>query len=240
MNALGPGGLIQQGLIKPTFVLKCGLALLGIGALLGMVVAAAGGPLVYMYGLLGLLCAFFFSATQRSLSSLALGELVGFCIFGPLITLGAYMVQAGGNISPLALVYSLSLGLLAAAVIHVNNMRDLEGDEVVEKRTIAGMIGLQWSRAWFMVLLLGAFAVIVAMGLPHGAPHLLLITLWTLPLLVVIITGILRSNTPAGLHVVMHQTLRLEIYFTILLMAALIVMAVLPVLPRIPLHLLPV
>src|SRR5436190_36829 len=114
----------------------------------------------------GLLCAFFYSATSRSLSSIALGELVGFFIYGPLITLGAYLTQASGftNISVLVsvLLYSFPLGFLVAAVIHVNNMRDVESDLQAGKWTLASIIGLGLSRALYILLTLGAFAIIAA------------------------------------------------------------------------------
>lgn len=232
-NAFGPGGLIQQGLIKPSNVLTYGLALLLVGALVGMVVAFAGGPVVYVLGIVGLLCAYFYSATARSLSSLALGELAAFCVFGPLITLGAYMVQAG-YADRSAFVYSIPLGLLAVAAIQANNMRDVEGDMHAGKRTIASFLGLQWNRVFLLTLLVCAYALIVLIALPHGAPHFLLLTLWTLPSLVVIITGILRTDTPAGLHLVMRQLLKLETSFALLLIIALIITVLLPVLPHIP------
>ncbi len=238
-NAFGPGGLIQQGLVKPTRVLACGFTLLGLGALVGLLAATMGGFLVVVLGLIGLLCAYFYSATAHSLSALGLGELVGFVVFGPLITLGAYAEQAQ-SITPGVVIYSLPLGLLAAAIIHVNNMRDSEGDAHADKHTIASLLGLQWSRAWFLVLLLGAYAVVTALALPHGAPHLLLLTLWTLPPLVVVVSGVLRTDTRAGLHLVMVQMLKLETYFVIFLVIALILSALFPVLPHLPAHILPI
>ncbi len=232
-NMLGPGKLIQQGLINPTRVLIFGFIALGLGALAGLFAALAGGPLVFLAGLIGLLCAFFYSATTRALSSLMLGELIAFCIFGPLITLGAYMVQTG-QFSRTALLYSVPLGLLAAAVIHVNDMRDAEGDEQAGKRTLASTLGLSLGRALYLVLLLGAYAIIVAIAVPHHAPHLLLITLWTLPSLVVALTGIFRTDAPAGLHLVMRETLKILTGFTILLIIALVVSALWPLLPGLP------
>jgi 1,4-dihydroxy-2-naphthoate octaprenyltransferase len=238
-NVFGPGGLIQQRLVRPTSLLKIGLAVLGAGTVLGLLVAIAGGPLVYLFGLIGVLCAYFYSATARSLSSLALGELVGFLVFGPLTTAGAYIMQTG-QLAASIFVFSLMPGFMAAAVIHVNNMRDAEGDAHVGKRTIASILGLSWSRAWFLVLLLASYVIVLALGVPSHAPHLLLITLWTLPTLIVVISGVLRTDTPAGLDLVMRQTLRLEVYFVLLLIAALFVTAALPVLPHLPEHLLPI
>ncbi|MFL5658825.1 MAG: 1,4-dihydroxy-2-naphthoate octaprenyltransferase [Ktedonobacteraceae bacterium] len=243
-NPLGPGGLIQQGLIRPTRVLNFGLILLALGSLMGALVALAGGLYVYLFGLIGLLCAYFYSATARSLSSLALGELISFCVFGPLLTLGAYMVQTGGFANRAALVsvllYSLPLGLLATAVVHVNDMRDVESDVQARKRTLASVQGLRWGRVEYILLVVGAYAIIVALGLPHGAPHLVLITLWTLPILLVAITGVMRADMPASLHGVMRETLKLVTYFALLLIAALILSALIIVLPHLPSHILPI
>lgn len=239
-NAFGPGGLIQQGLIKPANVLLYGLVLLGIGALVGIIVAFAGGPLVYLLGIAGLLCGYFYSATKRSLSSMALGELAAFLIFGPLITVGAYLVQAQtGRVDHYAIIYSIPLGLLAAAVVHANNMRDVEGDTHAGKRTIASYLGLQPSRIVLLVLLVCAYGLIVLQAGPKGAPHFLLLTLWTLPELVIIVTGILRTDTPSGLHLVMRQLLKLETYFALLLIVGVIITAYIPLLPHLPTHILP-
>ena len=243
-NSLGPGALIQQGLIKPRRVLNFGLALLLLGALLGSTAAIFSSMLyIFPLGILGLLCAFFYSATSRSLASTALGELVGFLVYGPLITLGAYVTQTSGFTSIAALLsvllYSLPLGLLVAAIIHVNNMRDVESDLQVGKRTLASIVGLGLSRAFYMLLLLGAFAIITALGIPRGAPHLVLIVWWTLPILVVAVTGVMRADMPGGLHLAMRETLKLVSFFALLLIAALIISGLIPVLPHIPAHLLP-
>ena len=105
-NTLGPGGLIQQGLIKPVRVLSFGLIALGLGALLGAFVAVSGGWLVIVFGLIGVLAAYFYSGEPKALTSLALGELVFFFIFGPLLTLGSYMVQTG-HLDRTVYIYSI-------------------------------------------------------------------------------------------------------------------------------------
>jgi 1,4-dihydroxy-2-naphthoate octaprenyltransferase len=233
-NSLGPGGLIQQGLIKPERVLYIGLIALGLGALAGAFVAIAGGWLVFVFGLIGILAAYFYSGVPKALSSLGLGDLIFFFIFGPLLTLGSYMVQTG-HLDRIAYIYSISLGLLAAAFIHVNDMRDTASDAQAGKLTVASLLGLRMNRALYVILVLGAYAPIIALGLPVHAPHLLLLVLWTLPVLVVAITTVLRTDSPAGLHVAMFQTLRLETFFTLLLIIALIVNAIIPlILPLIP------
>jgi 1,4-dihydroxy-2-naphthoate polyprenyltransferase len=232
-NSLGPGGLIQQGLVKPERVLFIGLIALGLGALSGIFVAISGGWLVFVFGLIGILAAYFYSGVPKALSSLALGDLVFFFIFGPLLTLGSYMAQTG-HLDRIAYTYSISLGLLAAAFIHLNDMRDIASDTQAGKLTPASLLGLRMNRTLYILLVLGAYVPIVALGLPSHAPHLLLLVLWTLPVLVIAITTVLRTDSPASLHVAMFQTLRLETFFTILLIIALIVTAVIPLVPHLP------
>jgi 1,4-dihydroxy-2-naphthoate polyprenyltransferase len=152
-------------------------------------------------------------------------------IFGPLITLGAYMVQTG-HIDRIVLIYSIPLGLLAAAVIHLNNMRDIESDQQAGKHTLATLWGLGMNRAFYLILLLGVYATIIALGLPHHAPHLILLTLWTLPAAIIAVTGVFRTDAPAGLHLAMHQTLKVEMYFTLWLVVALFISALLTVIPH--------
>jgi 1,4-dihydroxy-2-naphthoate polyprenyltransferase len=232
-NSLGSGGLIQQGLIKPVRVLSFGLIALGLGALLGAFVAISGGWLAFVFGLIGVLVAYFYSGVPKALSSLAFGELLFFLIFGPLLTLGSYMMQTG-HLDRITYIYSISLGLLAAAFIHLNDMRDTVSDTQAGKLTLASLLGLRLSRILYIVLVLGAYAPIVALGLPRHAPHLLLIVLWTFPTLVIVITTVLRTTSSASLHKAMLQTLKLETLFTLLLIVALVVTAVLPILPHLP------
>lgn len=223
-NSLGPGGLIQQGLIKPVRVLTIGLTMLLLGTLFGVFTALAGGTLIFLFVLIGLACAYFYSATAFSLASLTLGEVVAFLIFGPLLTLAPYLIQTG-HFDRIVLAYGLSLGLLAMAFIHLNNMRDAESDAQADKRTLASYLDLRVSRALYLLFLLGAYAPIIVLAVPRHAPHLLLIVLWTLPSLVVLVSGVLRTDSPPSLHLHMRKTLALETLFAILLIAALIITA---------------
>lgn len=241
-NTFGPGGLIQQGFVQPTRVLLLGIIALCAGILIGAVVAVAGGFYVLLFGVIGVLGAYLYSATTHSLSSIALGEVVSFLIFGPLITFGTYLVQINQTNAPSrsqlisVLLYSIALGLFATAIMHVNNMRDAESDEQAKKHTLATLLGIRLSRVLFFLLMLGAYIIVIALGIPRNTPHLTLITLWTLPLLLVTLTGMLRADLPASLHLVMRQALKLETYFTLWLIVALIISAFYTALPSISSH----
>ncbi len=238
-NSLGPGGLIQQGYIKPTRVLYTGLTCLGLGTVVGLIVVIGHGSLVLLFGLLVALSAYFYSATSRALSSIALGEVVGFTVFGPLLTIGSYIVQRGEHFPSTLFLYSIPSGLLAAAIIHTNNMRDIEGDAQAHKTTLATLLGLPLSRVLYVVLMLAAYVIVILRGVPKGAPHQVLLVLWTLPMLVVALSGIVRSGAPAGFDLIVRQTLKLAVWFTLFLIAGLIIASIIPVLPHLPAKLLP-
>jgi len=238
-NTLGPGGLIQQGFVAPTTILIIGLALLGTGTVIGLITAISGGPLAYVFGLIIVLCAYFYSSPPLPLSALGLSELIAFLIFGPLITLSTYLVQSGGQLSARAFFYSLPLGLFAATVVWANNIRDIEADSHASKLTAPSLLGLRWSRVGYLVLTLLPYIVILFLGVPHGSPHLILITLWTLPMLTTAIVGAMRTNVLVVFHQTLQQTLKILLSFTILLVVALIVSSILPVLIHLPAHLLP-
>lgn len=219
-NSLGPGNLIQQGLIKPARVLSIGFVLLIMGGLVGALVAVYGGVTAFVFGVLGLLGAYLYSASPRSLSSLTLGQVAGFWIFGPLLTLGAYSIQVG-KIDTLPLLCGISLGLLLAGALYVNDMRDMESDAQAHKHTLATLLSLRANRVVCTLLLLGAYVPIIMLGVPAHGPHLILITLWTLPGMVVILLGVYRTTTPASLHITMHQVFKLATFFVFLLLIAL-------------------
>ncbi len=221
-NVLGPGNLIQQGLIKPARLVSIGIGLLVMGGLIGAIVAIDGGLLAFAFGVIGLFTAYFYSASRRSLAALTLGEVVAFWIFGPLVTLGAYIVQRG-SIEMLPLVCGVSLGLLLAGALYVNDMRDVESDAQAHKHTLATLLGVHVNRVVCTLLLLGAYVPVLFLGIPAHGPHLVLITFWTLPGMVVILSGLYRTTTPASLHVTMHKVLKLAALFTILLIVALVV-----------------
>ena len=237
-NALGPGGLIQQGFVAPTRVLAIGLGLLGVGVLIGLLTAINGGLLAFLFGLLIVLCAYFYSAPPLPLSSLGLSELVAFLVFGPLTTMATYLVQSGGQMSTRAFFYSLPLGLLAAAVLWINNMRDIEADSNASKITLPSRLGLSGSRIGYLVLLLLPYLVILFLGTPHRSPHWILITFWTIPMLAMAILGAMRTNVLVGFHQVLQQTLKTMTSFTFLLVIGLIISSILPVLGHIPANLL--
>ncbi len=167
----GGSRFIQNGLLKPKEVLAEGIILLVLAvvfsapAVLRFGIPAAGAVLF------SLGAGIFYTAPPLRLSYRGFGELFIFICFGPLPVLSAYYAQAGG-ISAGAVVVSVVLGLLAAAIIDVNQFPDYKADSKAGKRNLVVIMGRKKG-----VLLYGAavmFAYITAgagifMGYMPGA-----------------------------------------------------------------------
>ena len=159
---LGPQRAVQAGLVSPAvmkraFVLTFGLAVL-VGAYL---VQHAGWPIVAI-GLLSVLFGILYTGGPRPLGYLGLGDVLVLAFFGPVATAGTHFVQALAW-SPQALVAGIAPGLLGVALLTVNNLRDVEGDRIAGKKTLAVRFGTRFAKSEFVLCVAGAALVPVAL-----------------------------------------------------------------------------
>jgi 1,4-dihydroxy-2-naphthoate octaprenyltransferase len=88
-----------------------------------------------------MLGAWFYTGGARPYGYRGFGEIAVFVFFGPVAVLGTALTQQGGPPGAPAIVGAVGVGLLACAVLVVNNLRDITGDEAVGKRTLAVALG---------------------------------------------------------------------------------------------------
>ncbi len=213
LHAQGSSRMIQRELLSADTVRVVGLLLLALGALILLVltlVAHAWG--VLLLGGASLALAYLYSAPRYALAYFPLSELLVGFVMGPALVISSIQIQ-GTQVSALAITFALALGALAAAVMLANNLRDLETDRAANKRTLVTYLGAQVGRTLYGALVLLPYLLIALVAFPHSRPHGILLVLLTLPGLFVVITGVLRAETPAALHVVADQTMRLHFRF---------------------------
>jgi 1,4-dihydroxy-2-naphthoate octaprenyltransferase len=138
---VGPVRLVGSRLAAPTAVRTAAFVCFSLAALAGLTLVS----LTRMWWLIGVgaLCiagAWFYTGGRRPYGYAGLGELAVFTFFGPVAVLGTTLTQSGSPGAP-AIVGAVGVGLLACAVLVVNNLRDLAGDEAVGKRTLAVVLG---------------------------------------------------------------------------------------------------
>jgi 1,4-dihydroxy-2-naphthoate polyprenyltransferase len=152
-------------------------AAIGVG-----LVAVRGWP-VAVLGLVGLAGGFGYTAPPLQYKFHALGLPLVFLLMGPLMVVGAYYVVAG-TFSWRALVVSLPVGLLVAAILHGNEWRDLSDDARAGISTLSIRAGRRVAHLLYVSLVVGAYlalAVAVAVG---ALPPPSLLAMLSLPLLV--------------------------------------------------------
>lgn len=220
--SIGPGGLIQHGLLAPRAVLAGGLVLFAAGSALGLwLVAVAGWP-VLAAGVLSVLAGYAYTGGPVPLGYVGLGDLVVFVFMGPVIVLGAYFVQAHA-LGTGAWWTSLPLAALVTAILVVNNLRDLDSDRRSGKRTLATLIGPRATRAEYTGLVVLAYAAIVAGVVSRGLPPVALAGLLTVPAAVSLCGRIRRDTDPLALTGALRGTAQLHQRTGLLLAAALLI-----------------
>jgi 1,4-dihydroxy-2-naphthoate octaprenyltransferase len=158
--SLSPSGVIQQGLLAPRAVLIGGLLCFALAALLGVALALHGGPIIWALGVLGVLIGVLYTAGPAPLAYVGLGEIAVFIAMGVGIVLGAYTVQTQ-RASWTAALAGAPIGLLVAAILHANNLRDIPTDRAQGKRTLAARFGRRFAQREYALLVYGAFALLL-------------------------------------------------------------------------------
>ena len=111
-----------------------------IASLCGVYITIMRGPVIVLLGLVGILLAYTYSAGRHSTKSMALGELVVFLTYGPLMTSAAYFVMAGRMVTGAALT-SIIVGMAIMLILFANNIRDIKADKAMGMRTMAVRLG---------------------------------------------------------------------------------------------------
>lgn len=158
--SLSPSGVIQQGLLTPRAVLVGGLLCFALAALLGVRLALHGGPIIWALGVLGVLIGLLYTAGPAPLAYIGLGEVAVFLAMGPGIVLGSYVVQTQ-QWSGAALLAGAPIGLLVAAILHANNLRDIPTDRAQGKRTLAARWGRRFAQREYALLVYGAYGLLL-------------------------------------------------------------------------------
>ncbi|ABM81164.1 1,4-dihydroxy-2-naphthoate octaprenyltransferase [Hyperthermus butylicus] len=171
-NIMVPGHVLVFGT-------SLGLAALGIGWALVL----AGRPLALLLGLAGFILAYSYTGPPLNLKYRGLGELGVFIAWGPLMVVGGAYV-ASGSLSLEAAAASVPLGLLVAAVLLANNIRDVENDRESGAYTLAVRIGRRSAIKLYQSMILAPYIILVVLYTAKLVPLASLVALASLPLAV--------------------------------------------------------
>jgi 1,4-dihydroxy-2-naphthoate octaprenyltransferase len=156
---VGPVRLVAGGLASPPAVKRAALGCFAVAGACGLVLAAVAGWWLVLVGLACVLAAWGYTGGPRPYGYAGLGEVFVFAFFGLVATVGTAYVQVT-HFGILEVLAAVPVGLLAVALLAVNNLRDIPGDAVAGKRTLAVRLGPSGARAFYVVCVLGAVALV--------------------------------------------------------------------------------
>ena len=211
---------LTSGLFLPKQILIYGWVFIIIGVAMGLFLVSKVGINLIWIGLLGTIGAVFYFKFKRR----ALGDLLIFLVYGPIIMLGTGYVMLG-YINWVLLFVSFPMALITVNVLHSNNTRDMRSDGDAGIKTYAMVIGVKASIIYYIILTILAYISIIVMVTLSILPIVTLITLVTMPVALRNCKAMLlvtESNvTPInGLD---KGTAQLQLMFSTLLSLALII-----------------
>ncbi|MGQ0844317.1 MAG: 1,4-dihydroxy-2-naphthoate polyprenyltransferase [Sporichthyaceae bacterium] len=173
---VGPLRLVGSKLASPASVRNAAFGSFAVAAVVGLVLAATSSWWLLVVGAAAIAAAWGYTGGAVPYGYRALGEVSVFVFFGLVATVGTTYVQVE-DFTTLSVLASIPVGMLACALLVVNNLRDAPQDAKVGKRTLAVLLGDGGTRNLFAALLLGPFVVALALIPMHPAAALALLSL---------------------------------------------------------------
>lgn len=222
----GSSAPVRLGLLAPVAVRRAAMLCFGIGLLAGVALTAQFGWRILAMGVPGLLAGYFYAAPPIRLAYLGLGVVTVFLFMGPVMVMGTYWVETG-TISSAALMASISIGLLAAGIMHVNDIRDYASDVAHGKRTLSIAIGRSGASGLLVAMNITAYLLIVVGAIAQLLPWTVLAVLVTIPGAVMQSRLVIRERDPVVLNDAWFLGVKLHTQFGVLLIVALLIARVL-------------
>jgi 1,4-dihydroxy-2-naphthoate octaprenyltransferase len=210
---LGPTRLVAAGLATPAAVRGAALVAFSVAAVAGLALAVAVDLRLLLVGAAAIAAAVLYTGGPRPYGYAGFGELAVLVFFGVVATCGSAYVQLE-RVPGAAVVASVTVGLGAVAILLANNVRDVDGDRLAGKRTLAVRLGRRRARALFTTVVAAMFASVALLGLARPP---VLVALAALPLAVAPVRLVRTRTDGPGLIAALGATARLQLAVSLLL-----------------------
>src|SRR6202789_4254299 len=220
-DRLGPVRVTAGGLVPPSQVLVATYVSFGLAVLCGIYLIVVAGWMLLAVGAASILAGVLYTGGPRPYGYEGLGELFVFLFFGIVAVAGSYYVQVQ-SLPWQAFVCAVPVGLLASAILVVNNVRDLETDRRAGKRTLAVRLGRERTRALYTAMVAGAFLSAPLLWALGSMTAWLMLCWLSIPLALGAI-GVVRTHTDGpALNGALAKTGALQLVFCLLFAAGIL------------------
>jgi 1,4-dihydroxy-2-naphthoate octaprenyltransferase len=214
---VGPVRLVGQGLASPAAVRRAAVLSFAVAGMAGLALAAATTWWLLLVGVACFAAGWLYTGGPRPYGYAGWGEVFVFLFFGVVATVGSAYVHLQ-RITGLAVLASVPVGLLATALLVVNNLRDIPGDRSSGKLTLAVRLGPARTRALYTFCALVPFAFVVPLAV---ARPWALLALGAAPAALGPVRRVRAGVEGRDLVGVLQETARLQLVFGALLTAGL-------------------
>jgi 1,4-dihydroxy-2-naphthoate polyprenyltransferase len=224
VDRLGPVRVTARGLVAPRRVLIATWVAFGVAVAAGIYLATVAGAVILAVGAASIAAGLLYTGGPRPYGYAGLGEAFVFVFFGLVAVNGSYYVQVE-RIDSMAFALSILVGLLATAILVVNNVRDIETDRRVGKHTLAVRIGRLQARRLYALLLAASFIGLpIALAATDG-PAWGLLALLALPLAPPLVRTVGTHTDGPALNAALAGTGTLLAAYSLLLSGGLLIAA---------------
>jgi len=217
-DRLGPVRVTAGGLMPPKRVLAGTYVAFGVACVAGVVLTVLAGPIMLVIGALSIVAGVLYTGGPRPYGYSGLGEVFVFVFFGVVAVVFSFYAQTE-KLPWEAFALSVPVGLLAAAILVVNNVRDIDTDRRAGKRTLAVKLGREPARRLFDAMLALSYLVCVAIPAAGGLSWWTLLVLLSIPLAVPLRATVAIHTDGPALNQALAATGRLLAVFSALLAA---------------------
>lgn len=220
-DRLGPVRVTAGGLVPPRQVLVATYVSFGLAVLAGIYLIVVAGWQLLLVGAASILAGVAYTGGPKPYGYEGLGEVFVFLFFGIVAVAGSFFVQVR-HLSWEAFALAVPVGLLAAAILVVNNFRDIDTDGRAGKRTLAVRLGRERTRVVFAAIVYGAYLLAPLTWLFGPLKPWLLLPWLTLPAAAPLVRLVRNRTDGPSLNQALAQTGMLQLAFCMLLCAGLL------------------
>ncbi len=222
VDRLGPVRVTASGLAAPRRVLRATWAAFAIAVAVGLYLVIEVGPEILAVGVLSIIAGILYTGGPRPYGYEGLGELFVFVFFGLVAVNGSYYVQLE-ELAWLPFLLSIPVGLLSAAILVVNNVRDIDTDRRAGKRTLAVRLGRERTRELYTAIVAASFVLLPLALLLGGGPAPGLLGLLAAPLALRPLRAVRERSDGAALNGALAATGALLAGFALLTSIGLVI-----------------
>jgi 1,4-dihydroxy-2-naphthoate octaprenyltransferase len=220
-DRLGPVRVTAGGLVPPRQVLVATYVSFGLAVVCGIYLIAVAGWELLLVGAASILAGVAYTGGPKPYGYEGLGEVFVFLFFGIVAVAGSYFVQTTHLIWE-AFALAVPVGLLAAAILVVNNVRDTDSDRRAGKLTLAVRLGRERTRTMFAAIVYVAFVLAPVTWIFGPLKAWVLLPWLTLPLAARVVRVVRNRVDGPSLNGALAQTGMLQLSFCALLSAGLL------------------